>query len=89
MKSFLTFSKWTKINVQNRVAENVLTEKKNRYDIKKLSSQTKPINIFCYHNFFHFFRKKLKDIFTMEINGNFRKRAKRAKRATRLFLCSL
>jgi len=45
MKSFLTFSKWTKINVQNRVAENVLTEKFFRYDIENLWSQFKPEKI--------------------------------------------
>jgi hypothetical protein len=47
MKSILTFSKWTKINVQNWVAENTLTDKKFRLDKKNLSSQIKPKKIFC------------------------------------------
>ena len=46
MKSILIFSKWTKINVQNWVAENTLTDKKNRLDKKKLSSQIKPNILF-------------------------------------------
>ena len=46
MKSFLAFSKWTKINVQNRVAEKVLTDEKFLHDSENLSSQFKPINIF-------------------------------------------
>ena len=45
MKSFLTFLKWTKINVQNWVAENVLTEKKFLHDIEILWSQFKPEKI--------------------------------------------
>ena len=45
MKSFLAFQKWTKINVQNWVAENFLTEKFFRYDIENLWSQFKPEKI--------------------------------------------
>ena len=41
MKSILTFSKWTKINVQKWVAKNTLTDKKFCLDKKKLSSQIK------------------------------------------------
>jgi len=42
MKSFLAFSKWTKINVQNWVAENVLTDENFLHDIEFLWSQFKP-----------------------------------------------
>jgi hypothetical protein len=41
MKSILTFSKWTKINVQKWVVQKVLTEKIFYYDIENLSSQIK------------------------------------------------
>jgi hypothetical protein len=42
MKSFLTFQKWTKINVQNRVDKNSLTDKKFRLEDEILSCQMKP-----------------------------------------------
>jgi len=52
MKSILTFSKWTKINVQNWVAENTLTDKKFRLDKKNLSSQIKRNILFFVMIFF-------------------------------------
>ena len=59
-----------KKNVQNRVAENVLTDENFLHDIEKLSSQFKREfkNLLLY-----FFLKKLKNNFLMEINGHFRK----------------
>jgi hypothetical protein len=42
MKSFLTFLKWTKINVQKWVAEKVLTEKKICLGSEKLWCQNTP-----------------------------------------------
>ena len=44
-EKYFDFSKMDKKNVQNWIAKNVLTEKKNCDDIEKLSSQIKP-NIF-------------------------------------------
>jgi hypothetical protein len=37
MKSILTFSKWTKINVQNRIVKNTLTDENICLDKKYLS----------------------------------------------------
>ena len=42
IEKYFGFSKMDKKNVQNRAAENVLTEKKKRYDIENLWSQIKP-----------------------------------------------
>ena len=41
MKSILTFSKWTKINVQIRIVKNTLTDEIFCLDKKYLSSQIK------------------------------------------------
>ena len=69
-QKYFDFSKMDKKNVQNREVKNVLTDEKFCLDIEKLWSQIKPKKIFCDDIFFE---KKLKNIFSMEINGNFRK----------------
>ena len=57
MKSILIFSKWTKINVQNWVAENTLTDKKFCLDKKNYRHKLNQSFLFCYDIFF---KKNLK-----------------------------
>jgi hypothetical protein len=59
MKSFLTFLKWTKINVQNRVAKIVLTDEKFLHDIEFLWCQIKPEKFFCDCKILFFFAKSI------------------------------
>ncbi len=69
-EKYFNFFKMDKKNVQNWIAKNTLTEKKNRLDSKKLWSYFTPYFFLFYDDIFF---KKLKDFFSIEINGNFRK----------------
>ena len=67
IEKFFGKSKMDKKNVQNWVAENLLTEKKFRLDKKKLSSQTKRNIKKFMVIFFIFFVEKYLGIFSLAI----------------------
>jgi hypothetical protein len=66
-EKFFEKSKMDKKNVQNGIAEKLLTEKKNRLDKKFLSSQIKPNSFFCRAQNFIFFAEKYLGIFSLAI----------------------
>jgi hypothetical protein len=72
-----------KKNVQKMKVKKVLTEKKFRLPYFIFMVTIKIIDLIFV---IVFFCKKLKNIFSMEINGSFRKRAKGAKGAFYIFL---
>jgi len=62
-----------KKNVQNRYVKTLLTDEIFLLDVENLWSQFKPNIIFLTAYFFLKYYKKLKGIFSMELNGTFRK----------------